>query len=74
MERCNAETKDILIIQCPFNKRVGIGNIFPLGIGYLMKALEKNGNSFNFYDCAYEIENVDDDSITKVLEGLSFFF
>lgn len=73
LEYCDVITKDILIIQCPFNKRAGIGNVFPLGIGYLMKALEENGNSFDFYDCAYITEKVDDCSITEVLQKLSLF-
>lgn len=56
MDNIRQTIKDILFIQCPFNKRAGIGNVFPLGIGYLMKSVEIKGYSFDFFDCAYYTE------------------
>ena len=42
---------DILFMYPPYQKRAGGGTIFPLGIGYLISGIEKNGFSFNYIDC-----------------------
>lgn len=69
---CDTE-KDILFIQCPFNKRAGIGNIYPLGIGYLMKAVDEDGYSFDFFDCACLTEKADEEGITLATKNLELF-
>lgn len=65
--------KDILLVQCPFEKRIGIGNVFPLGIGYLMKALEISGYTFDFYDCAYTEKNIDSANIERCINDFSIY-
>lgn len=42
---------DILFLYPPYKKRAGGGTLFPLGIGYLISGIEKNGLTFDYVDC-----------------------
>ena len=48
--------KDVLFIQGPYQRRAGIGNVFPLGIGYLIQAVQNEMFSWDFLDCSIDTD------------------
>lgn len=48
---------DILFIIPPFHRRNGGGKIFPMGIGYIISALESEGYSWEVINCTEMIDS-----------------
>ena len=42
---------DVLFLYPPYEKRVGGGSMFPLGIGYLISSVKQAGFTFAYIDC-----------------------
>lgn len=46
---------DLLLINPPFHRRNGSGTIFPLGLGYILAAVNINGLTSDVIDCSHVI-------------------
>lgn len=62
---------DILFLYPPYVKREGGGNIFPLGIGYLISGVLSKGYSFDYVDCQTLYSKDHQTFIKRVVERLS---
>lgn len=65
MENC-----DLLLINPPFHKRNGSGNIFPLGLGYLYASAKKSGYSVCIIDCTDIISSFESVNLDVLKEDL----
>ena len=61
---------DILFLYPPYVKREGGGNLFPLGIGYLISGVIKSGLSFDYVDCQTLYSTDSQTFINRVAERL----
>ena len=67
---------DILLINPPFHMRVGGGNFLPLGLGYLMSAIENSGYTVEVINCAEECQSffADDLALFEICPCYMFLF
>lgn len=54
---CGMENVDILLINPPFHTRNGGGNIFPLGLGYIISSVIAHGYTCSVIDCTKMINS-----------------
>ncbi len=58
---------DILFIIPPFHRRNGGGKIFPMGIGYIISSLEREGYSWEIINCTEIVDSCYDEDL-NILE------
>lgn len=64
------KTIDLLLINPPFHKRNGSGKIFPLGLGYIISAVCKDGFTSDVIDCSNIISTYKQNDLSKLQEYL----
>lgn len=57
---------DLLLINPPFHKRNGSGSIFPLGLGYILSATQREGFSCEVIDCTHVISTYDKTDLNRL--------
>ena len=61
---------DLLLINPPFHRRNGSGTIFPLGLGYILAAVNINGLTSDVIDCSHVISTYEPGDLNKLKEYL----
>jgi hypothetical protein len=61
---------DLLLINPPFHMRNGGGNIFPLGLGYIISSVEAHSYTWAVVDCTRIISTFFDDNLKIFAEKL----
>lgn len=57
---------DLLLINPPFHQRGGGGAIFPLGLGYIISAIDNDGYSWDIIDCSRKISTYYETDLRKL--------
>ncbi|WMC93501.1 B12-binding domain-containing radical SAM protein [Kineothrix sp. MB12-C1] len=65
------EKIDLLLINPPFHQRSGSGSIFPLGLGYIISAAQKNGYICKVIDCTKIISSFFEEDLKKLKTELN---
>lgn len=69
--RLRTENKpDLLLIQPPYHRRIGSGRVFPIGLGYLASAAERDGFNVKILDCASYFDTLDLSSLQDLEQWL----
>ena len=61
---------NLLLINPPFHRRNGSGSIFPLGLGYILSAVQENGFSCDVIDCSQVISSYRKDDLSRLSQFL----
>ena len=61
---------DLLLINPPFHRRNGSGLIFPLGLGYILSAVQENGFTCDVIDCSRVISSYEKDDLNRLCHFL----
>lgn len=57
---------NLLLINPPFHRRNGSGSIFPLGLGYILSAVQEKGFSCDVVDCSRVISSYRKDDLYRL--------
>lgn len=61
---------DLLLINPPFHRRNGSGSIFPLGLGYILSAVQESDFTCDVIDCSRVISSYGKDDLYRLRQFL----
>lgn len=61
---------DLLLINPPFHKRYGSSSMFPMGLGYIISAIQAEGFSYTVIDCTQIISSLYEEDLDVLSKEL----